>query len=62
MLLPNYLKWFVTEYPQAQQSKKLDMGKAVSRFKKLEMKFPYKLIAELMKTISVENGFRCMRD
>jgi hypothetical protein len=49
---PELLKWFVTEYPK-HCDQKLDMGKSCVRFKKLD-EIPYKLIAELMKKISVE--------
>lgn len=49
---PELLKWFVTEYPK-HSDQKLDMGKSCIRFKKLD-EIPYKLIAELMKKISVE--------
>ena len=44
-------EWFVTEYPKYSKQK-LDMGKSCVRFKKLD-KIPYKLIAKLMKKMSV---------
>lgn len=50
---PRLLKWFTTEYPKHSPSK-LDMGKSCIRFKKPEH-IPYKLIAELMKKISVKD-------
>jgi hypothetical protein len=49
---PELLNWFVTEYPK-HSKQKLDMGKSCIRFKKME-EIPYKLIAELMKKMSVE--------
>ena len=45
------LDWFVNEYT-AQFNHKPDMGKSCIRFKKPEQ-IPYKLIAELMQKISV---------
>lgn len=49
---PELLNWFVTEYPK-HSNQKLDMGKSCIRFKKFDQ-IPYKLIAELMTKISVE--------
>jgi hypothetical protein len=49
---PKLLKWFVNEYPNHCKHK-LDMGKSCVRFKKMN-EIPYKLIAELMKKISVK--------
>ncbi|MCC6796133.1 MAG: DUF1801 domain-containing protein [Candidatus Hydrogenedentes bacterium] len=49
---PKLLKWFVSEYPM-HSKQKLDMGKSCVRFKKMDQ-IPYKLIAQLMKKISVE--------
>lgn len=49
---PELLKWFVTEYPK-HSNQKLDMGKSCVRFKKFN-EIPYKVIAELMKKISVK--------
>ncbi|MBM4177006.1 MAG: DUF1801 domain-containing protein [Ignavibacteria bacterium] len=46
------LKWFISEYPK-HSNQKLDMGKSCVRFKKMEA-IPYKLIAELMKKMSVK--------
>jgi len=57
---PELLKWFVTEYPK-HSDQKLDMGKSCIRFKKLD-KIPYKLIAELMKKISVEKWIQMYED
>lgn len=51
--IPELLKWFVTEYPK-HSKQKLDMGKSCIRFKKFD-DIPYKLIAELMKKISVKD-------
>lgn len=45
--------WFVTEYTNFSK-KKLDMGKSCMRFKKHE-DIPFKLLAELIKKITVEN-------
>jgi hypothetical protein len=50
---PELLKWFVTEYPK-HSKQKLDMGKSCVRFKKLD-EIPYKLIAALMKRMSVKD-------
>jgi hypothetical protein len=50
--VPDLSKWFVTEYPK-HCKQKLDMGKSCIRFKKME-DIPYKLIAKLMKKISVK--------
>lgn len=44
--------WFVGEYPNY-SNKKLDMGKSCIRFKKAE-DIPFKLIAELVSKIKVE--------
>jgi hypothetical protein len=49
---PELLSWFVAEYPK-HCSAKLDMGKSCIRFKKMDQ-IPFKLIAELMKKISVK--------
>mgnify|MGYP006321940411 FL=1 len=49
---PSLLKWFVSEYPK-HSKQKLDMGKSCVRFKKMD-EIPYKLIAELMKKMSVK--------
>lgn len=49
---PELLNWFVAEYPK-HCSAKLDMGKSCIRFKKMDQ-IPFKLIAELMKKISVK--------
>lgn len=49
---PKLLTWFVDEYPK-HSKQKLDMGKSCIRFKKMD-DIPYKLIAELMKKISVK--------
>ena len=49
---PDLLNWFVEEYPKHCKSK-LDMGKSYIRFKKMG-NIPYKLIAELIKKMSVE--------
>ncbi|MCU0391546.1 MAG: DUF1801 domain-containing protein [Thermoflexibacter sp.] len=45
------LEWFKNEYPKHSPTK-LDMGKSCIHFKKTEH-IPYKLIAELMKKITV---------
>lgn len=50
--MPDLLKWFTNEYPKHEKSK-LDMGKSCIRFKKPE-NIPYKLIAELVKKVSVQ--------
>jgi uncharacterized protein YdhG (YjbR/CyaY superfamily) len=57
---PALLKWFVAEYPKHSPSK-LDMGKSCIRFKKAEH-IPYKLIAELMKKISVNDWIKKYED
>lgn len=46
------MQWFQTEYAK-ECSTKLDMGKSCIRFKKPQ-DIPYKLIAQLMKKISVK--------
>ncbi len=51
--MPELLKWFVTEYPK-HSTVKLDMGKSCIRFKKPEH-IPYKLIAELVKKVTVKD-------
>lgn len=51
--MPELLKWFVEEYPKHSPAK-LDMGKSCIRFKKPEH-IPYKLIAELIKKVSVKD-------
>jgi hypothetical protein len=50
---PDLLKWFITEYPKHCNSK-LDMGKSCIRFKK-PGDIPFKLIAELIKKVSVQD-------
>lgn len=50
---PALLKWFTEEYPK-HSTTKLDMGKSCIRFKKPEQ-IPYKLIAELVKKMSVKD-------
>lgn len=50
------LKWFTAEYPKHSQSK-LDMGKGCIRFKKPDQ-IPYKLIADLIKKISVKDWIK----
>lgn len=45
--------WFTTEYPKHCKTK-LDMGKSCIRFKKTS-DIPYKLIAELVKKVSVKD-------
>lgn len=50
---PELLDWFVSEYPK-HSKQKLDMGKSCIRFKKMDQ-IPYKLIAELMTKITVED-------
>jgi hypothetical protein len=49
---PKLLDWFVSEYPKHSKAK-LDMGKSCIRFKNFD-EIPYKLIAVLMKKISVK--------
>jgi len=49
---PELHNWFVTEYPK-DCKRKLDMGKSCVRFKKME-DIPYKLIAELMQKMTLE--------
>lgn len=49
---PELLEWFVAEYPKHCKTK-LDMGKGCVRFKKPD-DIPFKLIAELMKKITVK--------
>jgi len=49
---PVLFKWFTTEYPR-HSTAKLDMGKSCIRFKKPEH-IPYKLIAELIKKVTVK--------
>jgi hypothetical protein len=46
------LDWFVNEYPK-HSKRKLDMGKSCIRFKNPE-EIPFKLIAELMQKIKVD--------
>jgi hypothetical protein len=46
------LDWFINEYPK-HSKRKLDMGKSCIRFKNPE-EIPFKLIAELMQKITVE--------
>lgn len=53
---PVLLKWFREEYAK-QVPTKLDMGKSCVRFKKPE-NIPYKLIAELVSKISVEEWIK----
>lgn len=50
--MPKLLDWFTAEFPK-HSKKKLDMGKSCIRFKKPE-DIPFKLIAELMQKVSVE--------
>ena len=50
---PKLLDWFVSEYPKHSKAK-LDMGKSCIRFKNFD-EIPYKLIAELMKKMSVKD-------
>ena len=57
---PALLKWFVAEYPK-HSAAKLDMGKSCIRFKKPEQ-IPYKLIAELMKMVTVKEWIKCYED
>jgi len=45
--------WYNAEYVKEIPGKKIDMGKACTRFKKPEQ-IPYKLIGELVKKLSVE--------
>lgn len=49
---PELLAWFVGEYPKHCKTK-LDMGKGCIRFKKPD-DIPFKLIAELLKKITVK--------
>lgn len=49
---PELLEWFVAEYPKHCKTK-LDMGKGCVRFKKPD-DIPFKLIAELLKKITVK--------
>lgn len=49
---PELYKWFVAEYPR-HSKQKLDIGKSCVRFKKID-DIPYKLVAELMKKITVK--------
>lgn len=53
---PKLCKWFIDEYAK-QAPAKLDMGKSCVRFKKPEH-IPYKLIAELLKKITVNDWIR----
>jgi hypothetical protein len=50
---PELLEWFVAEYPKHCKTK-LDMGKGCIRFKKPD-DIPFKLIAELLKKVSVKD-------
>ncbi len=50
---PELYKWFTTEYPK-HCKRKLDMGKSCIRFKYMD-DIPYKLIAELVTKITVED-------
>jgi hypothetical protein len=50
---PELLEWFVGEYPKHCKTK-LDMGKGCIRFKKPD-DIPFKLIAELLKKVSVKD-------
>ncbi len=54
---PDLLQWFQEEYPNHSKTK-LDMGKSCIRFKK-NVDIPYKLIAELMKKMSVKDWIAC---
>ncbi|MET0394302.1 MAG: DUF1801 domain-containing protein [Chitinophagaceae bacterium] len=51
--MPELLEWFTAEYPKHSAAKP-DMGKGCVRFKKPEH-IPYKLIAELVKKVSVKD-------
>lgn len=53
---PKLCKWFIDEYAK-QAPAKLDMGKSCVRFKKPEH-IPYKLIAELLQKITVNDWIR----
>lgn len=53
---PKILDWFVTEYPKHCKTK-LDMGKSCIRFKKPDQ-IPFKLIAQLMKKVSVNDWIK----
>ncbi len=57
---PVLLEWFVAEYPKHSVAK-LDMGKGCIRFKKPEQ-IPYKLVAELVKKITVKEWIKCYED
>ncbi len=50
--MPNELNWFTQEWPKHVKTK-LDMGKSCIRIKNLA-DIPYKLLAELLKRISVQ--------
>ena len=50
---PKLMDWFLAEYPK-HSNQKLDMGKSCIRFKNFD-EIPYKLIAELMKKMSVKD-------
>lgn len=54
---PDLLQWFQEEYAKHSKTK-LDMGKSCIRFKKSD-DIPYKLIAELMKKVSVKDWIAC---
>lgn len=53
---PELLNWFITEFPKHSKDK-LDMGKSCIRFKKPE-NIPFKLIAELVKKITVKDWIK----
>jgi hypothetical protein len=54
---PDLLQWFQEEYAKHSKTK-LDMGKSCIRFKKSD-DIPYKLLAELMKKMSVKDWIAC---
>ncbi len=56
-LNPSIMQWFTDEFPK-HSNRKLDMGKSCVRFKKIDQ-IPHKLIAELMKKITVEDWIKC---
>lgn len=51
--MPDLLEWFTAEYPKHTAARP-DMGKVCVRFKKPEQ-IPYKLIAALVKKVSVKD-------
>ena len=54
---PELLKWLIKEYPK-HSTQKLDMGKSCIRFKKMDQ-IPFKLIAELVQKMSVQEWITC---